>query len=137
MKVHLLLAIFLITIQLVIAKESNAQSTNYNKEKVKSKSGSVWMHEINYPPSTTKSGLRSQVYYLILYQDGTYEQQVFLIPEDKEVYKGIRYYELKGKWTSTDKEISLDENGKIEKIENSVFYTKFENIDNIIVNATK
>lgn len=77
MKVHLLLAIFLITIQLVIAKESNAQSTNYNKEKVKSKSGSVWMHEINYPPLTTKSGLRSQVYYLILYQDGTYEQQVF------------------------------------------------------------
>lgn len=137
MKVHLLLAIFLITIQLVIAKESNAQSTNYNKEKVKSKSGSVWMHEINYPPLTTRSGLRSQVYYLILYQDGTYEQQVFLIPEDKEVYKGIRYYELKGKWTSTDKEISLDENGKIEKIENSVFYTKFENIDNIIVNATK
>jgi hypothetical protein len=128
--------ILFIYIKLIFGNEIIAQNQKlgYDKSKTKSKSGSVWRHEINYPPLTTKSGLRSQVYYLILYLDGTYEQQIFLIPEDKETYKGIKYYQLKGKWSSNEKEISLDENGKIEKIENAIFYTKFENVDNIIIN---
>lgn len=116
---------------------ANAQTMDmpqsYNK-KAKTKSASVWRCEIDYPPLTTKSGLRSQIFFLILYLDGTYEQQVFLVPEDKEAYKGIRYYELRGKWSSNDKEITLDENGKLEKILNTDFYSKFENVDNIIVN---
>lgn len=131
-----LFAFILIVFAIHLANtKNNLQTTNYDKTKTKSKSGSVWKHEINYPPLTTKSGLRSQVYFLILYLDGTYEQQVFLIPEDKETYKGVKYYQLNGKWKSNDKEIVLDENGKLETIENSVFYTKFENIDNIIVNT--
>lgn len=130
------LLIFLLYFILLANNFANSfQATNYDKSKAKSKSGSVWKHEINYPPLTTKSGLRSQVYFLILYLDGTYEQQVFLVPEDKETYKGIKYYQLSGKWNSNDKEIVLDENGKLEKIENSTFYSKFENVDNIIVNA--
>lgn len=104
-----------------------------NTPKPKNKSGSVWKHEIDYPPLTTKSGLRSQVFYLILYIDGTYDQQVFLIPENPEDYKGIRYYELKGKWNSNEKELILIENGKEEHIDNNTFYSKFENVDNIIV----
>ncbi len=111
----------------------NSEGQEYDKEKIKNRSASIWRHEINYPPLTTKSGLRSQVFFLILYDDGTYEQQVFIIPEDKDAYKGIKYYQLSGKWSSNNKEISLDEYGKTQKISNNDFYSKFENIDNLIV----
>lgn len=111
----------------------NPEGQEYDKEKIKNRSASIWRHEINYPPLTTKSGLRSQVFFLILYDDGTYEQQVFIIPEDKDTYKGIKYYQLSGKWSSNNKEISLDEYGKTQKISNNDFYSKFENIDNLIV----
>lgn len=117
----------------VKSQENQDNNYTYNKGKAKTTAGSVWKHEIDYPPLTTKSGLRSQIFYLILYIDGTYEQQVFIVPEDKETYKGIRYYELKGKWGSNNQEITLDEYGKQEKIPNDVFYSKFENIDNIVV----
>jgi len=106
---------------------------DYDKGKIKTKTASVWRCEINYPPLTTKSGLRSQIFFLILYDDGTYEQQVFIVPEDKENYKGIRYYQLTGKWSSNNKEIMLEEYGKIRKIPNDEFYSKFENIDNLVV----
>lgn len=112
---------------------NNSEGQEYDKEKIKNKSASIWRHEINYPPLTTKSGLRSQIFFLILYDDGTYEQQVFIIPEDKDTYKGIKYYQLSGKWSSNNKEISLDEYGKTQKISNNDFYSKFENIDNLIV----
>lgn len=111
----------------------NPEDQEYDKEKIKNRSASIWRHEINYPPLTTKSGLRSQIFFLILYDDGTYEQQVFIIPEDKDAYKGIKYYQLSGKWSSNNKEISLDEYGKTQKISNNDFYSKFENIDNLIV----
>lgn len=135
MKIILLILIYITLFFTASSTALAMQTANYDKAKTKPKSGSVWKLEINYPPFSNKSGLKSQIFFLILYLDGTYEQQVFLIPEDKETYKGIRYYQLSGKWTSNDKEVVLDENGKIERIENSVFYSKFENVDNIIVNS--
>lgn len=125
-----LLAFCLIT-NFIFADSPDGQE--YDKEKIKNRSASIWRHEINYPPLTTKSGLRSQIFFLILYDDGTYEQQVFIVPEDKDAYKGIKYYQLSGKWSSNNKEISLDEYGKTQKISNNDFYSKFENIDNLIV----
>ena len=49
---------------------NNSEGQEYDKEKIKNKSASIWRYEINYPPLTTKSGLRSQIFFLILYDDG-------------------------------------------------------------------
>lgn len=130
---NILLLIFCTIAYSIFANNLDSTNIDYDKGRIKTKPASVWKHEINYPPLTTKSGLRSQIFFLILYDDGTYEQQVFIVPEDKESYKGIRYYQLNGKWSSNNKEIILEEYGKIQKIGNNEFYSKFENVDNLIV----
>ncbi|MCB9032840.1 MAG: hypothetical protein H6553_03300 [Chitinophagales bacterium] len=109
-------------------------SAYYSKAEDKTtttKAGTVWKIELE-KPNLVQNGVKRQIYYLILFIDGTYMQQIYIEPENKENFMGVTYFELEGKWTSNDKELILEEQGEKRTIDYETFYSKFENVDNII-----
>ncbi|MEZ4879686.1 MAG: hypothetical protein R2801_05935 [Chitinophagales bacterium] len=89
------------------------------------KQGTVWKIELE-KPNLVQNGVKRQIYYLILFIDGTYMQQIYIEPENKKENFMITYFELEGNWTSNDKELILEEQGEKRTIDYETFYSKFE-----------